>query len=245
MTGTASGIVESIAAAAARAGDKARVERAVIGLGFTMVCLEGGACGLAYTLREELERGCEYFLRAGGLAGSRLEELLPWMVSAGPPASALGLAAANAVLAPPSPPTEPALLEALGLRPGERVVTVGRFRPLEPALLERRVRLEVIEPGDPPEPLRRCDVALITATSIINHTIDDLLSAVGPAREIVVLGPSTPCCPGAFSGTGVTLLAGSSVADAPRAWDVVCQGGGTVSLGRALRRWVARVREAE
>lgn len=230
-----------VAAAASRAGGNRRIERAVIGLGLTMVCLEGGACGLAYTLRDELEKGCDAFDRAGSLKGMGLQELLTWIGGDSPLASSVGLAAANAMLSPAAHCLEHELFETLNLKPGERVTTVGYFKPLDPVLRMFGVDLQVIERGDSPEPLRRCDVALITATSIINHTLDELLTIPGKAREIVILGPSTPFAPDAFSSTGVTLLAGSVVRDAARAWDVVCQGGGMMGMGDALHKWVTRV----
>jgi len=111
---------------------------------------------------------------------------------------------------------------------------------MQPALEELGIRLQVLERGDPLRALGDCDVALITATTIINHTLGGILEATGEAREVVILGPSTPYIPAAFLGTPVTLLAGSVVLDLGKARRVVSEGGGTRTMGKALGRWVAR-----
>lgn len=236
-------VYDGISALAAEAGAGRRLAEVVVGLGYTLVCLDDGACGVAYTLRDEIaEHGCDAFAEAGGLGGRKLEEVLPWIGAGSVIASSVGLAAANAVLRPPEEAFATDLLSALRLRPGERVVTVGRFRPMEPRLRGEGVELEAIERGDPLTPLRGCDVALITATSIINHTLEGLLAEIRGAREVAVLGPSTPCAPSAFAASPVTLLAGSHVIDAQRARRVVSEGGGTQTMGKALGRWVVETR---
>ncbi len=39
--------------------------------------------------------------------------------------------------------------------------------------------------------LPKCDVVVITATSIINHTIDEVISYCKSAKEVCIVGPST------------------------------------------------------
>jgi len=235
-------ITKRIAAAAQEAAGGRRIEEVIIGLGFTMVRLRDGAAGLAYTLREDLEGGCEAFGGAGSLAGRELREVLPWIERDSITASCVGLAAANAVLLPPSECLDRDLLRILDLRPGERVTMVGRFKPMQPAMEDRGVRLQVIERGDPPRALEGCDVAMITATTIINRTLQGLLGAITGAREVVILGPSTPYAPAAFHGTPVTLLAGSVIRNLDHVRQAVAEGGGTRTMGKSLGRWVARIR---
>jgi len=70
---------------------------------------------------------------------------------------------------------------------------------------------------------------LITATTLINGTIDELLAAAKDCREVVLLGPSTPLVPEVFATMPhlVTLLAGVVVTDAEELLRTVAQGGGT------------------
>jgi uncharacterized protein (DUF4213/DUF364 family) len=217
------------------------IDEAVIGLGYTFVCLDNGACGLAYTLRDELERGCEAFGEAGNLPGRDLREVLSWIGAGSVIASSVGLAAANAVLRPPAKAFSVDLFDSLNMQAGDRVVTVGRFRPLEPALRKAGTELKVIEREDSPTLLSGCDVALISATSIINNTLESLLELAFGAREVVLLGPSTPYAPAAFASTPVTLIAGSEVSEVERVRRIVSEGGGTQSMGKSLSKWVLRV----
>ena len=114
---------------------------------------------------------------------------------------------------------------------------VGHFGPLVNAIQERAGSLTVFERIDLPagllrptaeafDILPRCQVALITGTTIINHTIERLLQAAGQCREIIVLGPSTPLLPEAFKEERVSLLSGVLVKDPPAVLQVVSEGGG-------------------
>lgn len=60
-----------------------------------------------------------------------------------------------------------------------------------------------------PELLPECDLMVISGTTLINSTLEQLLEWCKKAREIVLVGSSTPMIAEAFSGTGVTGLAGS------------------------------------
>ncbi|MBN2027204.1 MAG: DUF364 domain-containing protein [Actinobacteria bacterium] len=234
-------LIDRIVSLAGQSGGGRRLAEVIVGLGFTLARLDDGACGVAYTLRDELERGCDAFAEAGRMSGRELGEVLPWIGGSSVIASAIGLAAANALLLPPQEAFRADLLAYLDLQPGERVVTVGRFRPMEPQLTRMGVELEVVERGDPQTPLKGCDVALITATSIINNTIEELLEKITGVREAAILGPSTPYAPGAFEDSPVTILAGSVVSDPDRVRQVISEGGGTQTMGKALGRWMTRV----
>ena len=84
--------------------------------------------------------------------------------------------------------------------------------------------------------LPKCQVVILSATTLLNHTVDDLLGCCGSAREIALLGPSTPFLPKVFSRHGVTMLSGLQVVDAPRVLRIVSEGGGTRQFGRAVRK---------
>ena len=81
-----------------------------------------------------------------------------------------------------------------------------------------------------------CQVALITATSIINGTIDDLLTAAKNCREVVILGASTPLLPEIFQDTPVTCLSGVAVNDPEAVLKVVSCGGGMRSFKPHARK---------
>jgi uncharacterized protein (DUF4213/DUF364 family) len=190
-----------------------------------------------------------------------------------PARSAIGLATANALANRPAPgphQTDPAgsrhagwwsavnregdLLDVLELRSEDDVGMVGCFSPLVEPIRRRVRRLFIFErgprlsPGPLPEGraaelLPRCSVALITATTLINGTIDALLSAAAGCREVVLLGPSTPLVPEVFaeSGRRVTLLAGVVVTNAEELLCTVAADGGTRDFKASVAKVNVRV----
>ena len=79
--------------------------------------------------------------------------------------------------------------------------------------------------------LPRCQVALITATSIINHTIDDLLRWANGCREVVLLGGATPLIPELLETSCVTMLAGAVVKRPAEILRVISEAGGMRRFG--------------
>lgn len=233
-----------------------RVVRDVrLGLGYSAVRLDDDRTGVAYTFREELVHGCSVFMGARPLAGKTARELLEFLVSSDKIESALGLATANAVANTDQIVGIPGdVLEAVRILPTDRVGMVGFFGPLIPVLKDRVGELLIFEEqteGFPTalsssEALKRlpeCDVALITSTTIINGTIDDLLEAAAQCRETVLLGSSTPCVPDAFRDTPVSLLSGMTVVDSSGILQVVSEGGGTRFFNPYVKKWNVRLKE--
>ena len=117
---------------------------------------------------------------------------------------------------------------------------VGCFSPLVEPIRRRVRRLSIFERGQrltsdllpenrAGELLPQCSVAIITATTLLNGTIDALLAAASSCREVVVLGPSTPLVPEVFAKLPrrATLLAGVLVNDAEELLRTIARGGGT------------------
>ena len=89
--------------------------------------------------------------------------------------------------------------------------------------------------------LPTAEVVIITATSIINNTIDNLLDLCKNARTVAILGPSTPLTP-IFSKHGVHLLGGMVVQDPERCMKIISQGGGAQYLHSVCRKVVVDLR---
>ena len=81
------------------------------------------------------------------------------------------------------------------------------------------------------EKLPACSVVILSATSLLNGTFDDVLSMASGAREICVIGPSAPLLPDIFRERGVTLLSGRRFTDADRLLRIVSEAGGTKCFG--------------
>jgi len=160
---------------------------------------------------------------------------------------ALGLATFNAV----NSATERKCLEGetislLNLQTDDHVVMVGHFAPIIPHIMKIGCRLEIVELADNGlkfntnrrqdlSALSVCNAAIITATSIITNTVDDLLAALIGNRTAVMLGPSTPLCPELFADTRITQLSGAYLTEPARVKTVISEGGGTMLLKKCLR----------
>lgn len=223
-----------------------------IGLGYTAVLLENGRCGLAYTLHEQEFESCCVVPEAGRLIGRRAAELIPWTDSTDVISCAVGLAAVNAVVAPPADSVEADISLLLPVGPDDVVGMIGYFGPLVPVIRERARDLCIFErkpdPGYGILPdsetvnlLPGCQVVILTATALLNRTIDNLLELCGNAREIAILGPTTPFIPEVFSRRGVTLLSGLEAIDPGKVLQIVSQGGGTRQFGQSARKLSLRL----
>jgi uncharacterized protein (DUF4213/DUF364 family) len=232
------------------------IGQAVAGGRFCAVVLDDGGTGVANLCPDVCGRPARHISdllpQPGTPAAKALETPAP------PQCSAIGLATANALAnrfhgAAGVSPDDPArygigreagtssdVLDELELGPDDHVGMVGCFHPLVGRVRRRAGRLTIFERGPRlsdgllPEDqataiLPECSVALITATAIINGTIDGLLAAARGCREVVLLGPSTPLVPEVFNGPSgrVTLLAGVVVADAAALLRTVTRDGGT------------------
>lgn len=222
-----------------------------IGLGYTAVLLADGNCGLAYTLHENEYESCCVIPEAGKLTGRKISELISWMKLSDTTACAVGLAAVNAILPPPVTAVESDILDLLPVHSDDSVGMIGFFGPLVNPLKERVKALHIFERRPDPESeilpesaaqdiLPKCQVAVISATTILNHTIDGLLDLCKTAREIVILGPSTPFLPEVFNRRGVTILSGLQVVDPDQTLRIVSEGGGTRQFRRAVRKLTLR-----
>lgn len=217
-----------------------------IGLGYTSVRLESGHSGLAWTAQTR-SGSCSHEAQAGTLAGRQAGELLSLLGGCGQSlAKSIGLATANALASTLARPqvTSTEILELIDVQSNDQVAMVGFFGPLVPRLQKIGCRLDILElnpekagtltPEQGREPLAACNVAIITATSLITGTMDGLLAGLGNPRTVVILGPSTFMRPEVFTDTPVTHLAGSWVRDPGAVEKIVSEGGGTRILKHHL-----------
>ena len=89
------------------------------------------------------------------------------------------------------------ILEALKLRESDHVAMIGSFGPLIAPLRKRAASLSIFDrrarPGAKPaheafEDLAKSDVAIISATTLIDGSITPLLDAASDCREVALLG---------------------------------------------------------
>jgi uncharacterized protein (DUF4213/DUF364 family) len=234
------------------AAREARVADVRIGLGYTAVRLADDRAGVAYTFRDLARGGCSAFNGVRPLAGRPAADLLVLLESHDAIEAGVGLACANALAnRNEAGYLEGDVLEQLDVRPQDGVAMVGHFGPLVEALRERAHSLTIYERVAEPRGLlrpqeeaaaglARCQIALVTAASIVNHTVDGLLEAARGCRQVALLGASTPLVAAAFDAVAVTLLSGVVVMAPDEVLRVVSEGGGMRQFSPHVRKVTVR-----
>jgi uncharacterized protein (DUF4213/DUF364 family) len=126
-----------------------------------------------------------------------------------------------------------AVEEILSQGEGKRVAVIGHF-PFVNDLRTKSKKLWVFElprrarPGDITgieieTLLPQAEIVAITSTTLINHTLGDILSLIAPDAYKIMLGPSTPLSPVLFD-YGFDALSGSIVVDRNQLLNCISQG---------------------
>lgn len=221
-------IIDSVLQAAEPLLAGRQVTDAVLGLSLTAIELDGQDIGLSYVLRHDLPAGCSIFGFAQDIIGKPALEVASLVVNGQDDAQrGVGMAVITAATRRLELPDEPKSQTPFGLsvRPGDTVGMIGYIPPVVKNLEKLADRVLIFDQGlslnggegstqvcsmeQQIELLPDCDLMIITGTTLINGTIDQLVSWCSRAREIVMVGSSTPMIAEAFTGTGVTALAGS------------------------------------
>jgi uncharacterized protein (DUF4213/DUF364 family) len=205
-----------------------QVTDAVLGLSLTAVELDGREIGVSYVLRHNLPAGCSIFGFAQEIIGKPALDVASLVVNGKDDAQrAVGMAVITAATRGLDLPDEANTPMPFGLdvRPQDTIGMIGFIPPVAKNLEKLAHRLYIFDRGltlkggegvaqvcsmeKQPELLPECDLMIISGTTLINSTLEQLLEWCNNAREIVLVGSSTPMLAEVFSGTGVTALAGS------------------------------------
>lgn len=179
----------------------------------------------------------------GRLSTLSARELAMLCLSPDPFEASIGVATINSLLGPPRGKIayENGLERALALARGRRLAVVGHFPFVE------RIRSEVrdlwvleLEPRDgdlpaglAPKILPRADVVIITGTTLVNHTAEQLLS-LARGKFIIMMGPTTILHPALFE-FGLQALCGVCIEDSDRV-QAGLKAGESMRMLKGLRR---------
>jgi uncharacterized protein len=183
---------------------------------------------------------------------------------------AVGIAAMNALADTcwrrrPHPDTEFRFdidaFDATEMRPGDNVVVIGAFVPFLRELKRRRQSFLVLE-QDPatlkpeelpffrpaeqaPAVVPEADVLLITGTTLINDTLEELLRLAKPAARVTMVGPTVSLLPDAFLRRGADILGTVRITAPDEFLETLAEGGsGYHFLGRSAQKVVLVKRSA-
>ena len=221
-----------------------------IGLHWTAVVMQvenQKRCGLAATLQGEHDHKQPDVPLAGSLDSLDSARLADLSRSDSPTLVSVGMAAINALL--PRQPDRWVEQNAEHLiaehGAGKPVALVGHF-PFVGRLRDRVGELNVLElnpgPGDlPVSEARRvvpeARVVALTGMSLLNRTLEGLLSLCAPDALVILLGPSVPLHDCLFD-RGVDVLCGSVVTEIDKVLSAVRQGANFRQVHRAGVRLV-------
>ena len=149
--------------------------------------------------------------------------------------------------------------DAAGISPGQLVVVVGAFVPFLRELKRRGQPYLVLEQdaatlkpeelpfyrpaAQAPIVVPQADVLLVTGTTLLNDTLDEILAAARPDACKVVVGPTVGLVPDAYLRRGCDVLGSIRVTRADEFLDVLAEGGsGYHFFGRSAQKVVLRSR---
>jgi len=235
-----------------------RIERLVVGVFFTAVQLAGGSCGVARSDLTGLDCSASHGRNLGEFAPGRLTGK-PILDVLGHPADRLlfdsvKMAILNAVSAgvtaraayPIEVGRDP--IEWIDSSPGQRVVLVGAFPAYMDRLAEQPCTLQVLELDEAAFPARhrhryvpaaqagevlpRADSVILTGSTLVNHTLHDLLPLIPPAAFTALVGPSSGLLPEVLFRHGIDLIGTIRILDPDTLFRVVGEGGAGYHLFR-------------
>ena len=225
-----------------------RIALVSVGLGYTAVVTEDGAIGLAYTYFRT-KQACGLKRDYVDWEGQPADGLLACLTGSDTIRRSMALALINALNYPfafelPEDSDNRILLETLAIEQDTRVAMVGLMKPLARRCESVGAKLVVLDAArhigrtaDFYQQLQgSVDVLIMTSTSILNHTTEEILCHAAPSVKTVVIGPGTPMSADAFLSLPVDLLAGTVPLDKERVLRAVRHGAGTPVIQKYARK---------
>jgi len=218
-------------------GKGAKVVDYVMGIGLCGVSLDNGKTGVSYTDRKSIPWGCSLYDELP-LVGSSVEKFIDMFDSSDVLMNALGTAAINACINEGNFQNRD-VMDAVKLDKTDTLGMIGYFDPMvmkikkmvkELYIFEKERTLTVwpqkaLPTEEIPNVVPKCNVLIISATTVMNKTFDSIMENVKTDR-IILLGPSTPISVEAFPE--VKVFGGTTVSSSALA--VIAHGGGTRNL---------------
>ncbi|MFX1452068.1 MAG: Rossmann-like domain-containing protein [Promethearchaeota archaeon] len=233
-----------------------KVKQVILGLIYSGVRLANDQLGVSHSLVNFYTKDCFFTNSWGDLSSYSLPSLVDFFESKRIIDRVVGISAINAysqhIFEKKSFEFDfkHDVLDKLQLQKSDKVGMVGLFKPMIPKILSKVKSLTIIE-NDPeklgkfsgvevigdPSVLNDVEVAIITGTSIINNTIDDLLKLVKDARTAMI-GPTMAMLPDPLFKAGVDVIGGMKFFDVDKVIDIISQGQGTMRFKRFAKKYI-------
>jgi len=89
------------------------------------------------------------------------------------------------------------------------------------------------------------DVVIITGLTLVNNTIDDLLSCVSPGTQVIVTGPSSSIIPDVLFKNKVSIIGATRITDPDLLFSIVSQAGAGFHLFKYCAQKICILNEQE
>lgn len=197
------------------------IDEVIVGLTIAAVSLDDGSIGTCLILHEEMETLSEVVFDPKEIKGMPAVDMAKWATdrTEHPLRRTVAMAAINACSTALSfsKTDEVDASMSVEVNSNDTVAVIGYIRSLVNKLKDKVKKVIVYDNGEkenvyPSETqevlLPSCDIVYITGTTFVNNSIDQLLALCQNAREIIIVGPTTPMFPKAYKGTNVKVIAG-------------------------------------
>jgi uncharacterized protein (DUF4213/DUF364 family) len=206
--------------------------------------------------------------QAGELEGTPISEIIKYSLDPNVVKSAIGVASLNAVSQLILESTNGKEYEMirdrdgfnlLSIQPHETVSLIGAFGPYirrlkmmgNPFFIieknPRTLRLDEMKHFKPESEMRdaleKSGVAILTGTSIVNHTIDQILSLLRNGIRTAIIGPTASMIPDAYFKRGVHVMAGIEIQKPDTMIKILKQGGSGYHLMKECGEKIAFVKK--
>jgi len=210
---------------------------------FMAVGLEGGAVGISYVLLSDDKMEAYNALQPADFIGTSPRDLALEFGGDDPIKEMIGLASINAICQQVMQETGFEIdhatdsLGLLSVSPGDRVGMVGLFSGLVKTIAQAGAELVVIEKNKqliqkyPELPitldvtmLRTCNKILCTSTTILNNSLDEVMSHCAPDAFVSIIGPTAGYFPDPLFARGVDVVGGRVVKKGAQLLQLLAQG---------------------
>ena len=219
-----------------------------LGLGYTAVTTSDGGIGLSYTYFGD-KQSCMVLNQHIDYEGQSADRLLAKIKSQNPVERSMALALINALnykkaLSLPEDHDNKIMFEKFKIRDGRRVAMVGYFPPFVKRFEHMGVSLEILDIsrglGQKKDFYHKLEswaqVLMLTSTSMLNSSTEEILAHAGKNLKTIMLGPSTPMAAAAFKNLPVHMLAGTVPVDKENILKAIRHGMGTPVLHKHSRK---------
>jgi len=221
---------------------------------FGILALADGSAGLYYAWLGASQHGMSERFSESWLCGQAVADIAARYATIDEAERSIGLAAISAVTqsiyrrAGYAPDPAPDSAGALDPDNNDHIGMVGYFPPLVARAREQGWRLTVIEQSErlvqrdgnlevtlDAAALQACNKVLITAATLLNDTIENVLAHAADAERVVIIGPTAGFFPDPLFVRGVTAMAGTWIDDPVAA---ITRQRGAEPMGDSTRKYL-------